>query len=276
MTTTRPPFDSNRAWAAATAALRANREVLVALAGVFFLLPSLVMALFYPQPPTAPGASMTALSAEAAEYYRQTLPVALPMAILQAGGTLGLLTLLTDRTRPTVGQAIREGFRALLPYLASQVILGMGLAMLFLIGIGVLAGIGVPALTLIGGAAVGVGLAVVIVRFSLTAPVVAIEKWRNPLAALRRSWQLTAGNTGRVLLFLALVLLALAVITMVVTGLAGIAFTLLLPAKFAAVAKAVISSTLGAGMVVILVACLAATHAQLAGDKPESFGAAFE
>ena len=276
MTAPRPPFDSNRAWGAATAAIRANREVVIALAGVFFLLPSLVMALLFPQPEPATGATMAALSAEAADYYRQSFPVALPMAVLQAGGTLALLTLLTDRTRPTVGQAIRAGFGALLPYLASQVILGMALAMLFMIGIGVLAAIAVSAVTVVGGIAIGFGLALLVVRFALTAPVVAIERWRNPIAALRRSWQLTAGNTGRVLFFFALVLLAFAVVMMVVTGLTGIVFGLLLPAQFVAIARAVISSVLGAGAVLVLVACLAATHAQLAGEPPERVSSTFE
>jgi hypothetical protein len=269
-------FDSNRAWTQATAAIRANREVVFALAGVFFLLPSLALALLFPQPEPAAGADEAAMMAQAAAYYSKALPVALPMAVLQAAGTLGLLTLLTDRARPTVGQAIRAGFGALLPYIASQVILGMALGMLFLIGGGVLGAARVPALTLIGGIAMAAILAVIVTRFALTAPVVAIDKWRNPLAALRRAWQLTAGNTGRVLVFFALILLAFAIVMMVVTGLSGIVLALLLPAKFAALAAAVISSTLGAGMVLVLVACLAATHAQLAGDPAEGVGAAFE
>ena len=39
-------FDSNRAWREASAAASANREVLVAVAGVFFLLPGLASVLF--------------------------------------------------------------------------------------------------------------------------------------------------------------------------------------------------------------------------------------
>jgi len=273
MTSTRPPFDSNRAWSTASAALRANREVVLALAGVFFLLPSLIMALLYPQPEPIPGADQAAMMAQAQAYYRQTWPIALPLAALQAAGTLGLLTLLTDRARPTVAEAIKAGIGALLPYLASQIIVGMGLGMLFLIVVGVSAGIGLPWLAVIVAVLVG---APIMTRFALTAPVVAIERWRNPLAALRRAWQLTAGNTWRLLLFFGLILLAFLIIMSVITGLTGIILALLVPAPVVVIAKALISSALGAGLVVVLVACVAATHAQLAGDRTDSLGATFE
>ncbi|GAM05589.1 hypothetical protein [Novosphingobium sp. MBES04] len=39
-------FDSNLAWNEAVARVRANRDVLMALAGVFFLLPALLSSVF--------------------------------------------------------------------------------------------------------------------------------------------------------------------------------------------------------------------------------------
>lgn len=276
MTSSRPRFDSSRAWAQAMAAIRANREVVIAVAGVFFLLPSLVLSLLFPQPEPVSGASEAAIMAQAAAYYRQALPIALPMAVMQAAGTLGLLTLLTDSRRPTVAEAIRAGFGALLPYLASQIILGMGIGMLLLIATGMLAALAIPALTVAVDLAMVIIGAAVIVRFALTAPVVAIEKWRNPLAALRRAWQITAGNTWRILAFLALIMLAFVIILSVTMGLSGILLALLLPAKFAAMISAILSSALGAGMVIVVVACLAATHAQLAGEHGDGIGTEFD
>ena len=46
-------LDSSLAWKQANAAISANREVLLALAGVFFLLPRLAFQLLAPTPPTA-------------------------------------------------------------------------------------------------------------------------------------------------------------------------------------------------------------------------------
>ncbi|MFD2135472.1 hypothetical protein ACFSLT_10020 [Novosphingobium resinovorum] len=39
-------FDSSRAWSQASQAVSANREVVLALAGVFFLLPQLMFSIF--------------------------------------------------------------------------------------------------------------------------------------------------------------------------------------------------------------------------------------
>jgi len=43
-------FDGNLVWQQASAAVSANREVVLALAGVFFMLPALGLALISPPP----------------------------------------------------------------------------------------------------------------------------------------------------------------------------------------------------------------------------------
>lgn len=269
-------FDSNRAWQQATVAIRANREVLFALSGVFFLLPSLAFSLLFPQPTPPAGMDEQAAASFAIQYYSAVFPFALPVAILQAAGTLALLTLLTDRNRPTVRDAIRTGFIALVPYLFSQI--------LVVLGCGLTGGLLLTVLGLVGGKAVaGVGLAAlfagmvyIYTRTSLTAPVVAVDGVRNPIAALSRSWALTRGNAGRILVFYALVLLAFLIVLMVITTLTGLVLTLVLPAKLATILSAVISSALGAAMALTFVAIVAAVHGQLSGERPEAVGAAFD
>jgi hypothetical protein len=70
-------FDSNLAWQRASATIRANREVFMALAGAFFLLPTLALTLLFPQPAPPPGASEAALMQFAMDYYTETMPVAI-------------------------------------------------------------------------------------------------------------------------------------------------------------------------------------------------------
>lgn len=270
----RPRFDSNRAWQQATAALTANREVLLALAGVFFLLPNLAFSLLFPSPTPPAGADQQAMMAFAMAYYARVLPFMLPVLAMQAGGTLGMLTLLTDRSRPTVGEAIATGFRAVLPYLAAQILLGfvLGLAALPILIVFSLAGTKVVAT--LGVAVTGIVWIYGWVRTALAAPVMAVEGIRNPVAALTRSWHLTRGQTPRIFAFLLLIGVAFTVVTMVVTALAGMALGLLLPAQYAALGTVVISSTLGALFVLLLVAALAATHVQLAGPAADEGPAA--
>lgn len=67
-------FDSNRAWKEASAAISANREVVFALAGVFFLLPGLAMALLFPAPQPTAGMESREAAATLANYYTSILP----------------------------------------------------------------------------------------------------------------------------------------------------------------------------------------------------------
>jgi hypothetical protein len=120
-------FDSNRAWKQASSQVSANRDVLIALSGVFFLLPVLAFSLFLPQPKPQPGMAADEMMALARGYYLSALPFLLPMVLLQATGTLAMLTLFTDRLRPTVGESIKRGLFAILPYVVAQLILGIGI-----------------------------------------------------------------------------------------------------------------------------------------------------
>jgi hypothetical protein len=269
-------FDSNRAWKEASSAVAANREVLLALAGVFFLLPSLAFSLFFPQPQTAAGMSEQQIFELTRNYYSSAMPFMIPVALIQAAGTLALLTLFTDRSRPTVGEAIRLGLAGLLSYFAAQLLLGIGLG---------LAGGLLLALGAVTGSKLVIGLVVVVIvvaaahvaiRTSLVAPIVAVERERNPITALKRSWRLTRGNAGRIFLFLLLVVLAFVVVVSIVMAIVGIVLALVAGAELARVVAAVVSSALGAVMTLYLVAILAAVHRQLAGPSPQAVSAPFE
>ena len=241
--------------------------VLLALAGVFFLLPGLAFSLLFPQPVPPAGADQKAAAAYLMDYYGRMLPYALPVFIMQAGGTLGMLTLLTDRRRPTVAEAIRTGFGAILPYLASQLIVGfvMGMVAVLVVVLFVMLNaktFGLMAMVLV--------LIYAVVSTSLAAPVIAVEGVRNPIKALMRSWQLVRGNSLRFAIFLLLVLVASSVVVMVVTALGGTLLGLVLPQHYAVIGTAVISATLGGVLALVFVAILASTHAQLAG--PDAAG----
>ena len=267
-----PRFDSNRAWQQASAAIRANREVLLALAGVFFLLPNLAFALLFPQPVPPAGADQKEMMTFALNTYSRMLPFIIPVMIMQAAGTLGMLTLLTDRARPTVGEAIRTGFGAVLPYLASQIVLGFVLGIAALPIMILFTVLGGKALATVALLAVFVVWIYVWVRTVLAAPVMAIEGLRNPIAALLRSWRLTRTNALRIFIFVALITLAFTVVLMVASLLLGMALNLLLPAEYALIGTTLLSATLSAAMVVTLVAALGATHTQLTEGKGEANG----
>jgi len=259
-------LDSNLAWKDASRNVWRNRDALAAVAGVFFLLPQLALALFYPQPEPTAGMNQQQIVALVQGYYLSTLPLLIPMLFLQALGTISLLSLLSHAARPTVAQALRLGLTGAFTYLGAQLLLG--------VAIGLIGGIVLGALTMVGGAAVAVAVLVVIVaaavaigvRASLTAPVVAIEGERNPIRALIRSWQLSKGNVWRMIAFYALFLVAFLVVQMMVGVALGIPLAVLASPPVAQLISAVVSSTLNAIMALYLVAIIGAVHSQLAGS----------
>ena len=269
-------FDSNRAWKEASSAIAANREVLLALAGVFFVLPTIAFSLFFPQPESAAGAAPEQALATMREYYLTAAPYFIPVGLIQMGGTLAMLTLFTDRSRPTVSEAIRQGFLAVIPYFLAQLVLGIGIGVVAVVLL-TLAGLtGATAAMVLAGIVLGVGLVYVGVKTSLVAPVVAVEHQRNPVAALRRSWALTKGNSARLALFYMLIVIVFVVIVSIAMAIVGVVLALLIGGDTARLIAAVISAVLGGVFTLYFVAILASVHRQLAGPSAAAVSATFE
>lgn len=269
-------FDSNRAWKEATAAVAGNREVLLALAGVFFLVPGLAFSLFMPQPEPTAGMDEKALAAMVSTYYANAWPWLLASGVLQGIGTLSLLTLLTDRTRPTVGDAIRQGASGMVPLIAAQILLGIGLGIAGGLVIALAAATGVGALVAAAIALVVMIAVMAAVRSSLVAPVIAVEGDRNPVRALVRSWRLTQGNGWRIGLFFVLVIAGFILIVSLAMALTGIVLALVAGPDIARTVAALVSSALSAFGTLYLVAILAAVHRQMAGPSDEAARSVFD
>lgn len=279
-------FDSNLAWKQATAAIAANREVLLAMAGVFFLFPSLAFNLLFPHDNAAapaapagdlaPGEALNQALQQIQAAQGEALPWIIPMAIFQAIGTLAILTLFTDHTRPTVGQAIRRGLGGVLTYFGSQIVLAFGLAIIAAVLLGATIASKSAPLIALAVIVVIVGAVYAFIKTSLVAPVIAVEGQRNPIAALVRSWRLTKGNSVRIAVFYLLLIVVFMVITMIASAVLGIVMALLAGDAAARTASAVISSIIGSGLTLYFVAIIAAIHRQLAGPSEGSISETFE
>ncbi|MBW8784099.1 MAG: hypothetical protein JF593_05595 [Novosphingobium sp.] len=267
-------LDSNRAWKEATAVVAANRETLIAIAGVFFLLPSLAVALFYRQPRPTTGMTPQDTLALARNYYSGAIALFLPVAIVQIAGVLAVLTLFTDRTRPTVGKAIGRGFMGVPSYLAGELlfafVLGMGASL-----VAILDAASKPLAKIVLIALFSLAIYCVL-RLSQLPAVIAVERIYNPFAALARSWRITRGNAARILLFLLLLLITYAVIMIAITALLGLALALVGGGETARVIGAVVSSVPGAVFTVYIASAVGAIHRQLAGPGTEVIAERFD
>ena len=278
------PFDSSRAWRDAMALIQANREVLIAVAGVFFLLPGIASALFltdYQNNLIANIGDSAALRRLMDGNMGKVMSFGLLSLLLQSIGHMAMLALLTDRGRPTVGQAIGIAARAL-PTLAATLLIAFAGSLLAVVFYSLFAGflgaaIGVPVLVFALVMLLFVLACYVMVKLSLTLPVIVIDKVLNPFAALTRSWQLTRGNSFRVFLFyLLLALIYLVVATVFGGGIVLIATLAGGEGTLSLVITALVSGLLGAAASLILTAILAAIHRQLAGPSPEALGTTFD
>lgn len=274
-------LDLERAWNEATALLSANRDVVLIVAAVFFFLPNVISTLILPSQ-DALIMQMEAMGDQPdpeeifalfGDYFAGSWWIYLVFGLVQAAGVLGLLALLTDRSRPTVGEALAFGGKALIPYIVAQILLGLAVILtpILLIALGAAINPGIAALLGI----VGIVLMIYIwVKFSLLSPVIAIERVMNPIKALARSWRLTKGNSLRLFALYVLLIVALLVLSLV----AGLVFAL-----FGALGETVglLATAIGGGLIsmaftTIMLAVLAAAHRQLGGGSAEAARRTFE
>ena len=277
-------FDSNRAWQDAMAAVKACRSLLVPVAGVFFLIPNVATSFFLGDVQARIMENMTnreVLNGIMEAEMGKIMGFGLGAMVAGFIGYLAVLVLLTDRSRPTVGEAIARGVR-FLPTLIGAVIIGyigivLGVVLVAIIGGILSAVVGAAGAALVFIAIFALVLAAT-VRLSLTLPVIVVENTLNPVAALVRSWRLTQGNAFKLLGFYALLFIAyvvIAVIVMIVIGaLTGVASGGQ-PGEVTLILAGVLSGAISAVVGVIASAILAAVHAQLAGVSSRSVSETF-
>lgn len=277
-------LDMGMAWTTATGLIGANKDTISAIAGLFLFLPSLAAALFIPEATTAvaasggnedPAVAMQAALDQISALYADNWPLLLAVSIAGFIGSLALLALLSDRGHPTVGEALKTGIKAIPAYIAAQLLSALAAGIVIGLPLGLMAAVAPPAVVAFAGLALVVIAIYLFVKFSLIAPVIAIEEVRNPVAAITRSWRLTKGNSLRIFAFFVLLFITVVIIGALVQGI----LTLILSAIGGAVATigtGVVSALVNTVMSVILLVVLAAIHRQLAGGTPERLAETFE
>jgi hypothetical protein len=291
-------FDMSAAWNDAMGLMRGNREVLAVVAGVFFLLPSLVMAVLFADE-QAEAVKMLeammqgnvlqdepAMALEAAPGW--FLAVGLAAFFVQLIGYLALLALMDGTRRPTVGEAIGTAFKCLLPLIGTVILFGIGyLLFAFTISLalgvvvaGIVAATGSTAvagsLSAIALLAIVVAIFWVMVRLSLTLAEIVLGDKLNPIRAFAGSWRLTRGNSFRLFLFYLLLAIVYLVIYIVVFGVLLSAVMVAFSGATAGFILGLFAGLIGALFGVVGTAIVAATYHQLAGPSAAAFSQTFE
>lgn len=279
-------LDMGKAWTQTTALIGANKDTLSALAGLFFFLPSFGAALFLPEATTTipaggqrqsgdPQVAMQQALDQISALYADNWPVLLAVSIAGFIGSMSLLALLSDRGHPTVGEALGKGIRSIPAYIAAQLLSALAAGLALGLPFGVVTAFAPPPVAAVVALLLIVAIAYAAIKFSLIAPVIAIDGERNPMAAIARSWRLTKGNSLRIFAFFVLLFVVIVIIGVLLQGI----LTLLLSAAGGEVARigiAAVSALVNAMITVIFLVVLAAIHRQLAGAAPERLSETFE
>ena len=224
-------FDMNKAWSDALALFGRNREVVLVVGGIFFLLPDLAVSLIFPG-----LIAQAALDFEAAMMVtdasqlvitpamQQALMLSLVLGLVKLFGIAALLSHLSDTGRPTLGEAIGNAARglpsligAVLLFVAGYILLAFLLGLvggLFALLIGIAAASGLTTIVLFGL------MFTIMVRLSMTLPVIFLDRQWNPLAALKLSWGLTAKGWPALLGFYLLLAIGYAALAWVIGAMA--------------------------------------------------------
>ncbi len=270
-------LDMGKAWRDAMAMVAANREVMLIVAGVFFFLPSLAAVLIIPEAQPPAGATEEQLTAFMGEFYADNAPIFIIMGLVQAIGSIALIALLRDSSRPTVGEALMTGLKGLLPYLGVQILIAFGAVLVMSVIIGVAVAGGLVSLAIILGVLAFMVFIYVMIKLSMVLPVIALEKQMNPITLIKRSWQLTKGSSLYLLLFFGLLVIAFLVIALIAGMIFGVLLALLGPGSTAyLIANGALSGLLSSLATMIAAAIMAAIHRQLAGPSTDQLGQTFE
>lgn len=202
-------LDLGAVWARGVTLLKDNAQLIAILAGVFVLLPNAALQFTLPADAEMEGPLNALFDPTASEAIREKAAVSLSemlstfltfagvCIVVAHVGYAGIVALIGG-ARPTVGQALSQAARVVLPLILAVIIAVMALYLLLTIVQLVLTPLG-PAIAAFLGAVVGLlATFYLTARLYLTLPVMVIEWELNPLKALLRSWKLTSTNTGNV------------------------------------------------------------------------------
>lgn len=271
-------FDMGQAWNTATSLIGKNKDVILVVAGVFFFLPYLASALLMPEamaPQAANPEDMQAMMDAVMQTYADYWWVMLIIFVMQGIGTLALLVLLTDRARPTLGDALKRGATAFPSYFVTNILAAIAIVLIVALPVGLVVSVGGAIFAALAIFLIFPLIFYLMVKFSLIMPAIAIDGILNPVAAIARSWRLTKGNSFRLFLFFVLLFVAVIVVSLLVTMVLGVVFAAM-GGEIELIGNGIVASLANAAFVVIFLAVLAGVHQQLAGDRPEALGEVFE
>jgi hypothetical protein len=261
----------SRAWEDTRTIVTREGRLFVSVALALVALPAVITGLVNPR---GLGAAATPLWVDILVLICSLVAVAGQLAIVRLA--IGPST--------TVGDAIGHGMRRMPIYVLAALIIVAGLFIAAIPFGAVLTAMGVPLdknAPVSGPVVIAILIYIALilfvgVRMMMSAPIASAEGV-GPIAILRRSWALTAGNFWRLLGFLVLFVIAALAIVIGIASVTGALVALFLgpiePMSLSALVTALVSAALNAALAILFAVMLARIYVQLT-DRGEQAGEA--
>jgi len=194
-------------WNGAMAIFRNHKEAILAIAGVFVFLPTLLMAQFVGQPALEGLEDFNAVAAAYSAFFNENAAaIILSNLLISFGGFVIFLTIAPSHSG-TVADDLRKGVRLFVIFLIANILTGLATFAGFMLLV-------IPGLY-------------IACRLVLVPIIIADQAERNPLETLKRSWSLTKNNGFSILLLILIIaivgVITVGVIQMIIGVIVGLA-----------------------------------------------------
>ena len=274
-------FDMNTCWSRGIELLQGNFSLLIVIAGVFVMLPTIAIYLLVPdlQMLSDPNIDRSVIEDRMAEIIGPILGVALISSLFQFVGQAAMIALMGEE-RPTVGQALGTGFKTL-PSLVAVLFIYMVAffigAILITLPITLLAGVsGLPALAVLAMFPMLIFALWLLARMSMTMPALVLGATLNPLKAIQNSFALTKPHQWQVLLFWGVVYAVITIVSLLFNGVVGVVGAIVSTGTTAMLIAGISNGVTGAITGMIICALAVAMFGQLSGPSTQRIEETFD
>jgi hypothetical protein len=241
-------FSYSAIWNDTVAMLRAHGSLMLGIAGAFIFFPTLLFG--YLVPPIEPaGATIPDLFNAQIAFFQDNAIWLVLIGMIGSIGSLAILDLLLARGPVAVDGALGRGIRLLGPFYVATILTGLmtlGGFILFIL----------PGLYLYA-------------RFLLIGPVMVGEGERGPIAAIRRSFDLTRGRGWAVLGLVILVAVTGYILMSVVTWVVGAVILVVANGELARLLLLILNTVLSTILSLVILTLTAAIYRALVGLRSD-------
>ncbi len=239
-------LDSMACWRDAVALLRDRSEAVIAIAGVFIFLPSVLMAQFVGGPEIPADADLAGAIAAWQQFASVHIWELFFSNLLMSFGSLSIYAVLAGAPQQTVQDHLRSAAGLFLTYILANLLSGL--------------------ITLAGFFLIFPGLYFA-ARFAVMPMVLVSGETRSPVDAVAKAWAHSQNNGLSILIFILIISLTGAVLLTVVTTAIGIITRIAAGPEGWPFPENIVGAALETVLSVVLLAAVAAIYRQIAARQ---------